>query len=49
MNKIKQFKNSISLGGKKYFSSAHLMNLKKSFDKAEFVKIGNQVFYAVKQ
>lgn len=48
MNKVKQFKNSINLGGKKYFSSAYLMNLKKSFDGAEFVKIGSQVFYAVK-
>ena len=47
MNKIKQFKNSINLGGKKYYSSAYLMNLKKSFDKAEFVKIGSQVFYHV--
>ena len=47
MNKIKQFKNSINLAGKKYYSSAYLMNLKKSFDNAEFVKIGSQVFYHV--
>ena len=47
MSKLKQFKNSINLDGKKYYSSAYLMNLKKSFDNAEFVKIGNQVFYTV--
>lgn len=49
MNKVKQFKNSITLDGKKFYSSAYLMNLKKSFDNAEFVKVGNQVFYSVKQ
>ena len=48
MNKVKQFKNSITLEGKKYFNSAYLMNLGKSFDGAEFVKIGSQVFYLVK-
>jgi hypothetical protein len=48
MNKVKQFKNSITLQGKKYFSSAYLMNIGKSFDGAEFVKIGSQVFYLVK-
>jgi hypothetical protein len=51
MNKVaslKQFKNSINLNGKKYFSSSYLMNLGKSFDGAEFVRIGNQVFYSVK-
>ena len=47
MSKIKQFKNSITLDGKKFYSSAYLMNLKKSFDKAEFVKMGSQVFYNV--
>ena len=47
MSKIKQFKNSITLDGKKYYSSAYLMNLKKSFDKAQFVKMGSQVFYNV--
>jgi len=47
MLKIKQFKNSITLDGKKYYSSAYLMNLKKSFDKAESVKMGSQVFYNV--
>lgn len=47
MNKIKNFKNSINLNGKKYYSSSYLMNIKKSFDNAEFVKIGNQVFYNV--
>ena len=51
MNKVasvKTFKNSINLNGKKYFTSSYLMNLGKSFDGAEFVKIGNQVFYSVK-
>jgi hypothetical protein len=47
MASLKQFKHSIRLDGKNYYSSAYLMNLKKSFDKAEFVKIGNQVFYNV--
>ena len=47
MNKVKVFKNSINLDGKKYYSSAYLANLKKSFDNAQFVKIGNQVFYNV--
>ena len=47
MSKIKQFKNSITLDGKKFYSSAYLMNLKKSVDKAEFVKMGSQVFYNV--
>lgn len=48
MNKVKQFKNSINLGGKKYFSSSYLAKIGKSFDGAEFVRIGNQVFYCVK-
>ena len=48
MNKVKQFSNSITLEGKKYFSSSYLMNLGKSFDGVEFVRIGNQVFYSVK-
>ena len=47
MNKIKQFSNSINLGGVKYFSSSYLVKLGKSFQGAEFVKVGNQVFYNV--
>jgi hypothetical protein len=47
MAKLKTFKNSIRLDGKSYYSSAHLMNLGKSFNNAEFVKVGNQIFYAV--
>ena len=47
MQSLKKFKNSVRLGGINYYSSAYLMNLKKSFDNAQFVKIGNQVFYNV--
>lgn len=47
MATLKKFKNSIRLDGKNYYSSAYLMNLKKSFDGAESVKMGNQVFYHV--
>jgi hypothetical protein len=47
MESLKKFKHSIRLNGKNYYSSAHLMNLRKSFDKAEFVKIGNTVYYNV--
>ena len=47
MHSLKKFKNSVRLGGINYYSSAYLMNLKKSFDNAQFVKIGNQVFYNV--
>jgi hypothetical protein len=47
MAKLKAFKNSIRLDGKNYYSSAYLMNLKKSFNGADFVKMGNQIFYAV--
>lgn len=47
MNKVKQFSNSINLGGKKFYSSSYLSKLGKSFAGVEFVKIGNQVFYNV--
>ena len=47
MNKIKQFSNSINLGGVKYFSSSYLVKLGKSFQGAEFVKVRHQVFYNV--
>lgn len=47
MNKVKQFSNSINLAGVKYYSSSYLAKLNKSFQGAEFVKIGNQIFYKV--
>lgn len=47
MNKVKQFSNSISLGGAKYYSSSYLSKLGKSFVGVQFVKISNQVFYNV--
>ncbi len=47
MSNLKKFKNSVRLDGINYYSSAYLMNQKKSFHNAQFVKIGNQVFYNV--
>ena len=47
MQSLKKFKHSIRLNGKNYYTSAYLMNLKKSFDKAEFVKVGNTVYFNV--
>ncbi len=48
MQTVKTFKNSVTLGGVKYYSSAYLINQKKSFDNSQFIKIGNQVFYCIK-
>ena len=47
MNRVKQFSHSINLAGVKYYSSSYLSKLGKSFERAQFVKIGNQVFYNV--
>jgi hypothetical protein len=47
MSSLKKFKHSVRLDGINYYSSAYLANLKKSFNNAQFVKIGNAVYYNV--
>lgn len=48
MDKIKQTKNTIKIGGVVYGSAVYLKNTKKTFDKNNFVVVNGTSYYIPK-
>lgn len=45
MNKIKSTKNTIKLNGVTYGTATYLKNAKKSFNKDQYIRVGDVSYY----